>query len=75
MIVFSVADNGVGIPLETIDRIFERFYKADRSRSSRGAGLGLAITKHVVLAHGGSVWADSQVGKGSTFFFSVPIAG
>lgn len=75
MVVFSVADDGVGIPLETIDRIFERFYKADRSRSSDGAGLGLAITKHVVLAHGGKVWADSQVGKGSTFFFSVPIAG
>ena len=75
MIVFSVADDGVGIPLETIDRIFERFYKTDRSRSSHGAGLGLAITKHVVLAHGGRVWADSQVGKGSTFYFSVPMAG
>ena len=75
MVVFSVADDGVGIPLDTIDRIFERFYKADRSRSSDGAGMGLAITKHVVLAHGGSVWADSQVGKGSTFYFSVPIAG
>ena len=75
MVVFSVADDGVGIPLETIDRIFERFYKADRSRSSDGAGMGLAITKHVVLAHGGSVWADSQVGKGSTFYFSVPLAG
>ncbi len=74
MIVFSVADDGVGIPLETIDRIFERFYKTDRSRSSDGAGLGLAITKHVVLAHGGRVWADSQVGKGSTFYFSVPMA-
>ena len=75
MVVFSVADDGAGIPLETIDRIFERFYKGDRSRSSDGAGLGLAIAKHVVLAHGGNVWADSQVGKGSTFFFSVPIAG
>lgn len=75
MVVFSVRDNGVGIAPDVLPRIFERFYKADRSRSSQGTGLGLSIARHLVEAHGGKIWAESQVGAGSTFSFSLPLAG
>lgn len=68
-----VADTGVGIPPDALPRIFERFYKADRSRSGGGTGLGLAIARHVVEAHGGRIWAESAEGKGSTFTFSLPV--
>jgi len=74
MVVFAVEDTGVGIPAEDLPRIFERFYKADRARSGGGTGLGLAIARHLVEAHGGKIWAESQVGIGSTFYFSIPIA-
>jgi two-component system phosphate regulon sensor histidine kinase PhoR len=69
----SVADNGPGIPEEAQGRIFERFYRVDKSRSreSGDTGLGLAIVKHIVQLHGGSVWCDSKVGKGSTFNFTL----
>jgi len=73
-IVFSVRDSGVGISAENLPRIFERFYKADRARSGRGTGLGLSIARHLVEAHGGRIWAESTVNRGSTFFFSLPIA-
>lgn len=73
-IVLSVSDTGVGIPAEDLPRIFERFYKADRSRSNSGTGLGLAIAKHVVQAHGGRIWAESIEGRGSTFHFTLPVA-
>jgi two-component system phosphate regulon sensor histidine kinase PhoR len=72
-IQFSVRDTGVGIPAEDLPRIFERFYKADRARSSGGTGLGLAISRHLVEAHGGKIWAESQEGIGSTFYFSIPL--
>ncbi len=72
-IVFSVQDTGVGIPEEDLDRIFERFYKADRARSSGGTGLGLSISRHLVEAHSGKIWATSRPGEGSTFYFSLPI--
>lgn len=72
-IVFSIKDSGVGIQPKDLDRIFERFYKSDRSRSERGTGLGLSISKHLVEAHGGKIWAESQVNQGSTFSFSIPI--
>jgi two-component system phosphate regulon sensor histidine kinase PhoR len=65
----------VGIPEEDLPRIFERFYKADRSRSGGGTGLGLSIARHTVEAHGGRIWAESEPGKGSTFFFTLPISG
>lgn len=72
-IVFSVQDSGVGIPPKDRDRIFERFYKADRSRSQSGTGLGLSIARHLVEAHRGKIWVDSAVDKGSIFYFSIPI--
>ncbi|MGE5122945.1 MAG: ATP-binding protein [Acidobacteriaceae bacterium] len=71
---FSVSDTGIGIAEEDLPRIFERFYKADRSRASSGTGLGLAIARHLVEAHGGEIWAESEVGKGSTFSFTIPLA-
>jgi two-component system phosphate regulon sensor histidine kinase PhoR len=71
--VVSIADTGVGIAKEDLPHVFERFYKADRARSSGGSGLGLAIAKHTIQAHGGAIWAQSEEGKGSTFSFSLPL--
>lgn len=73
-VVFFVRDTGVGIAPEEQGRIFERFYKADRSRSGGGTGLGLSIARHVVETHGGRIWLESQVDQGSTFYFSLPAA-
>jgi two-component system, OmpR family, phosphate regulon sensor histidine kinase PhoR len=72
-VIFSVRDTGVGIPAKDLPRIFERFYKADRARSGGGTGLGLSISRHIVETHGGKIWADSIQGKGSTFYFSLPV--
>lgn len=71
-ILFSVQDTGVGIPISDLPRIFERFYKADRARSSGGTGLGLAIARHTIELHGGKIWAESVEGEGSTFYFTIP---
>jgi two-component system, OmpR family, sensor histidine kinase BaeS len=73
-LIVSVSDTGEGIPAEHLPHIFERFYRVEtsRSRSQGGAGLGLAIVKQMVRAHGGQVWVESQSGKGSTFYFSLP---
>ncbi|MCS6951288.1 MAG: ATP-binding protein [Bryobacterales bacterium] len=70
-----VRDRGPGIPEEDLPRIFERFYRVDKARSRElgGTGLGLAIVKHLVLAHGGTVRVESEVGKGSTFYFTLPM--
>ena len=71
-----VCDDGPGIPAEALDRVFERFYRVDkaRSRDQGGTGLGLSIVKHIVQAHGGEVWVKSALGKGATFFFTLPAA-
>jgi two-component system phosphate regulon sensor histidine kinase PhoR len=68
----SVHDTGVGILPEDLPRIFERFYKADRSRGGGGTGLGLAVARHAVEAHGGNISAESTPGEGSTFTFTIP---
>jgi two-component system phosphate regulon sensor histidine kinase PhoR len=69
-----VQDDGPGIPPEAIERVFERFYRVDkaRSRDQGGTGLGLSIVKHIVQAHGGEVRVESELGKGATFFFTLP---
>lgn len=72
-VVISVSDTGVGIDPADLPRIFERFYKADKARTSGGTGLGLAIARHTVEAHGGRIWAVSTYGKGTTIHFSLPI--
>jgi two-component system, OmpR family, phosphate regulon sensor histidine kinase PhoR len=73
---FSVQDFGAGIAFEHLPRLFERFYRVDkaRSRESGGTGLGLAIAKHIMLAHGGSIRAESELAHGSTFLFTLPTA-
>ncbi|MEJ2740645.1 MAG: ATP-binding protein, partial [Dehalococcoidia bacterium] len=71
----SFSDTGKGIPPDHLPHVFERFYRIDtsRSRSEGGVGLGLAIVKQIILAHGGQAWAESEPGKGSTFFIALPL--
>jgi two-component system phosphate regulon sensor histidine kinase PhoR len=71
----TVSDTGIGIPEADQPRIFERFYRVDvaRSREVGGTGLGLSIAKHLMEAHGGKLWVESEVGNGSQFHFSVPV--
>jgi signal transduction histidine kinase len=74
---FAVADNGIGIAPENLERIFQRFYRVDKSRarSSGGSGIGLTICRFLVEAHHGRIWAESPgAGKGSTFYFTLPTA-
>jgi two-component system phosphate regulon sensor histidine kinase PhoR len=73
-IIFAVTDTGIGIPASELPRIFERFYKVDRARDDEGIGLGLAISRHIISAHGGRIWAESEEGKGSIFYFTIPLS-
>ncbi len=76
-VVVAVEDHGQGIPRLDLPRIFERFYKVDRARSriAGGTGLGLSIARHIVEAHGGRIWVESEEGEGSTFSFAIPVTG
>jgi PAS domain S-box-containing protein len=71
--VFAVADTGPGIPPEAAEHVFDRFWRQNQA-DRQGAGLGLAIVRGIVLAHGGKVWVESKVGEGSIFFFTLPAA-
>lgn len=73
-IELSVTDAGPGIPPDELDRVFERFYKTEKSRSDTGSGLGLAIARHLVQLHGGRIWAVSAGRDGTSFRFTVPVA-
>jgi signal transduction histidine kinase len=76
MVTIFVQDQGMGIPHQALNRIFERFYRVDDSarRIPGGIGLGLALVREVIRAHGGSIWVESSLGQGSTFFFTLPVA-
>ena len=71
---FIICDTGIGIPRESIPRLFERFYRVDKARSREmgGTGLGLSIVKHIIDRHEGKVWVQSEPGKGSCFHFMLP---
>ena len=70
----SVVDRGVGIPAEDIPRLFNRFSRASTATGVEGLGLGLFITRLIVEAHGGRIWCESEPGKGSAFYFTLPLA-
>jgi len=76
-LVFIVSDNGIGIPPLDQPRVFEKFYRGAQTGSKRlrGTGLGLTIVKSIADRHGGEVWLNSQLGKGSTFYLAIPIQG
>lgn len=72
-VTVDISDTGIGIAKNALPHVFERFYKVDRARSGRGTGMGLAIAKHVIEAHGGKIRVQSEEGKGSTFSFSLSL--
>ena len=74
-LLVSVSDQGMGIPLEDLERVFERFYRVDSeiTQRVRGVGLGLAVCRGMVEAHGGRIWVESTLGEGSTFYFTLPV--
>ncbi len=74
-IIVDIKDTGIGIPMESQPRVFERFYRVDkgRARAMGGTGLGLAITKHIVLCHNGRIWLESTLGEGSVFHVAIPL--
>ena len=75
-VVTEVGDSGVGIPDDEIDKIFDKFYRvtSQRGRGRPGSGLGLAICKSIIEAHDGKIWVDSVPGRGSTFYFDLPVS-
>ena len=72
-ILVGITDTGIGIEEDEQEQIFERFYRVDSSRKYDGTGLGLSIAKHIIEAHGGSLWVRSKKEEGSTFYFSLVI--
>jgi signal transduction histidine kinase/GGDEF domain-containing protein len=76
LVAISVQDSGIGVPQDQLEKVFEKFYQVESSlnRSVSGTGLGLAITRGLVQAHKGKIWAESEVGRGSTFTFTLPIS-
>jgi signal transduction histidine kinase len=74
-ITVSVEDNGLGISKSQLPYIFERFFRAEKTKNLEGIGLGLYLCRQIISAHKGQVWAKSEEGKGSTFYFSIPING
>ena len=68
----EIQDTGIGVPSDKLQKIFEEFYQVEGNKHG-GAGLGLAIAKHLVEEHGGKIWVESQIGKGSTFSFTLPV--
>jgi signal transduction histidine kinase len=71
LVVHEIRDTGVGIPKDKMERVFEEFYQVETGKHG-GTGLGLAITKRLVEEHGGKIWVESQLGKGTTFYFTIP---
>lgn len=75
MITVSVTDTGCGIPKEELEKVFEKFKRIESGWVAvRGTGLGLSIAKHIITAHGGQIWVESEPGKGSTFYFTLPVS-
>jgi PAS domain S-box-containing protein len=74
-LLFQVSDHGIGIPEEAKPHLFERFYRAEGEMVRGGTGLGLYISKQIIEAHGGHIWAESKLGEGSTFSFTLPLNG
>jgi signal transduction histidine kinase len=74
-VLFQVKDQGRGIPADKVEAIFGRFQQVDvsDSRQKGGTGLGLAICQSIVQQHGGRIWAESTLGEGSTFYFTLPV--
>ncbi|MFC7319863.1 cell wall metabolism sensor histidine kinase WalK [Halobacillus campisalis] len=74
-LLVSITDQGMGMPSDTVDKIFDRFYRVDKARSREvgGTGLGLAIAREIIESHHGQIWANSQEGKGTTVFFTLPL--
>jgi signal transduction histidine kinase len=76
-VLVKVQDNGIGIPAEALPHIFEEFYRADnvKAEAVEGTGLGLSIVSQILNTHGGKIWVESEQGKGTTFSFTLPVAG
>jgi two-component system sensor histidine kinase VicK len=74
-LIFAVEDSGIGIPADDLPRLFEKFYRGKQreARAQHGSGLGLAIVHSIAANHGGRIWVESVVGKGSTFYLQIPL--